>query len=101
MKNLKNKKILFILVAFLFCLFVFSNFSFATSENKNLPSIDNLIVDDNINNCKGAMELGIYGVLLCRDKFSYIANKILSINKKYSVINNLEDLSRIQRFYEE
>lgn len=50
MKNLKNKKILFILVAFLFCLFVFSNFSFATSENKNLPSIDNLIVDNNINN---------------------------------------------------
>lgn len=48
MKNLKNKKILFILVAFLFYLFVFSNFSFATSEN--LPSIDNLIVDDNINN---------------------------------------------------
>lgn len=48
MKNLKNKKILFILVAFLFCLFVFSNFSFATSEN--LPSIDNLIVDNNINN---------------------------------------------------
>ena len=48
MKNLKNKKILFILVAFLFCLFVFSNFSFATSEN--LPSIDNLIIDNNINN---------------------------------------------------
>ena len=36
------------LVTFLFCLFVFSNFSFATSEN--LPSIDNLIVDNNINN---------------------------------------------------
>lgn len=70
MKNLKNKKILFILVAFLFCLFVFSNFSFATSENKNLPSIDNLIVDNNINNFSS----------MTGDSFSYIIMNNTDLN---------------------
>lgn len=60
MKNLKNKKILFILVAFLFCLFVFSGSSKATFDftyndtNYSLPDLpsevsskDNFVIIQN------------------------------------------------------
>lgn len=55
MKILKNKKILFILVAFLFCLFVFSgsskaNFDFIYNDvNYSLPDLPQEIINNNYN----------------------------------------------------
>ena len=71
----------------------------ALNDLNVLPK-NTIFVDDNIDNCKGAMELGIYSVLLCRDKLSYVANKVKSINKKYSVINSLTELDKLPRFNE-
>lgn len=51
-----------------------------------------IFIDDNIINCKGAMKLGIKGVLLCRNKFQYCIYKLFSLGKGYKVINNLNKL---------
>lgn len=55
-----------------------------------------VFVDDNLNNCKGAIRLGIKGVLLCRNKLQYYVYKLLSIGKGYEVINTLEQLKDIR-----
>lgn len=51
-------------------------------------------VDDNIKNCVGAMKLGIHSVLLCRNRWWYLWNKVKSIGKGYDVIYTLNDLER-------
>lgn len=63
----------------------------ALEELKVLPE-EAVFIDDNIINCKGAMKLGINGVLLCRNKLQYFIYKLFSIGKDYEVINNLEQL---------
>ncbi|RMD02713.1 HAD family phosphatase [Clostridium autoethanogenum] len=55
-----------------------------------------IFVDDNLKNCIGANKLGIYSVLLCRNKHKYILNKLLSIGKKYDVVNNLQQLDTLK-----
>ncbi len=66
----------------------------ALNEFKILPS-EAIFIDDNLKNCIGAIELGIQGVLLCRNKCEYYLHKILSIGKKYKVIHNLEQVEEI------
>lgn len=51
-----------------------------------------IFIDDNLINCKGAMKLGIKGILLCRNKFQYCIYKLFSLGKGYKVINNLNQL---------
>lgn len=51
-----------------------------------------VFIDDNLNNCIGAMKLGIHSILLCRNKYLYIWNKLKSIGKGYDVIYSLKDL---------
>lgn len=117
MKNLKNKKILFILVAFLFCLFVFSNFSFATSENKNLPSIDNLIVDNNINNFSSMTGNSFSYIIMNNTDLNYVVLYIFRcslaentgnyqdlqgsfiLNSENKYILTFQDLSYYSRYY--
>ena len=117
MKNLKNKKILFILVAFLFCLFGFSSFSFATSEDKNLPSIDNLIVDDNINNFSSMTGNSFSYIIMNNTDLNYITLYIFRcslaentgnyqdlqgsfiLNSENKYILTFQDLSYYSRYY--
>lgn len=54
-----------------------------------------VFVDDNLKNCYGAMKLGIKSILLCRNKWWYLWNKIKSIGKGYRVIYTLNDLEKI------
>ncbi|WP_160675422.1 HAD-IA family hydrolase [Clostridium sp. C8-1-8] len=49
-----------------------------------------IFIDDNINNCDGAKKLGIESLLLCRDKKSYVYNKVTC--KRHKVIKSLFDL---------
>lgn len=58
----------------------------------NLSPHEVIFIDDNLQNCKGAMKLGIKSILLCRNKWVYWGNKFKSISKKYCVINNLEEM---------
>lgn len=67
----------------------------ALEELRVLPE-EAVFVDDNLNNCKGAMKLGIKGILLCRNKLQYYICKVLSIGKGYAVINSLEQLKYIK-----
>ncbi|MFA6941758.1 MAG: HAD family hydrolase [Clostridiaceae bacterium] len=55
-----------------------------------------LFVDDNLKNCIGANKLGIHSVLICRNKFAYILNKVLTNRKEYYVINNLHQLPTLK-----
>ena len=64
----------------------------ALQELKLLPE-EAIFIDDNIVNCKGAMKLGIKGILLCRNKLQYFIWKLFSIGKEYKVINSLEQLN--------
>lgn len=115
MKNLKNKKILFILVAFLFCLFVFSNFSFATSEN--LPSIDNLIIDNNTNNFSSMTGNSFSYIIMNNTDLNYIVLYVFRcslaentgnyqdysgsfiLNSENKYILTFQDLSYYSRYY--
>ncbi len=63
----------------------------ALEELMILPE-EAVFIDDNLINCKGAMKLGINGVLLCRNKLHYFIQKLLSIGKDYVVIKDLKDL---------
>ncbi|MGN1342947.1 MAG: HAD-IA family hydrolase, partial [Traorella sp.] len=63
----------------------------ALDELKILPN-QALFIDDNLVNIKGAIKLGINGILLCRNKWIYRWNKIIAFGKKYQVIQNLEEL---------
>lgn len=51
-----------------------------------------IFIDDNINNCEGAIKLGIDAILLCRDKDSYLAHKQTN---KINVILGLNELEEI------
>lgn len=63
----------------------------ALEELMILPE-EAVFVDDNLVNCKGAVKLGINGVLLCRNKLQYFIQKLSSIGKDYVVIKDLKDL---------
>jgi len=67
----------------------------ALDELGVLPE-NTIFIDDNLKNCIGANKLGIHTVLLCRNKFEYVLNKVLSIRKGYDVINNLEQLPKLK-----
>lgn len=67
----------------------------ALDELGVLPE-NTIFVDDNLKNCIGANKLGIHSVLLCRNKYEYGINKILSIRKKYDVINSLQQLPKLK-----
>lgn len=54
-----------------------------------------IFIDDNLDNVQGAMKLGINGVLLCRNKWNYYWNKLISIGKSYVVINNLNEINEL------
>ncbi len=51
-----------------------------------------LFVDDNLRNCLGAREVGIYPILLVRDKRLLLVEKIKSLGKGYCVISSLNEL---------
>ena len=63
----------------------------ALQELKVNPE-ETVFVDDSLKNCMGAMSLGISTVLLCRNKQTYIKEKLKSLGQGYKVINNLEQL---------
>ena len=54
-----------------------------------------VFVDDNPANCLGAMKVGIHAVLLCRNKWQYLLQKLLSVGKGYRVIRSLDQLERV------
>lgn len=84
MKNLKNKKILFILVAFLFCLFVFSGSSKATFDftyndtNYSLPDLP-FQNDENFLIFKGGNR---FTIMVFDGSFCYLSEYI-SANQKF------------------
>lgn len=53
-----------------------------------------VFIDDNLRNCLGAIKLGIYSILICRNRGWYLWNKIKSIGKAYDVIYTLKDLEK-------
>lgn len=61
----------------------------------NVKPDEAVFIDDNLKNCKGATDVGINAILLCRNKQEYIKEKIKSIGKGYIVINNLYQLDNI------
>lgn len=70
----------------------------ALNELKLLPE-ETVFVDDNLDNCKGAIKLGIAGIFLCRNKLKYYTYKLFVLGKGYTVINNLEQLKDIRILY--
>lgn len=64
-------------------------------EALNISVEQAVFVDDNLQNCIGAMKVGIHSVLLCRNKWLYLWNKITSIGKGYDVICRLKELKKI------
>lgn len=66
----------------------------ALKELKVSPE-EAVFVDDNPANCLGAMKVGIHAVLLCRNPWQYILQKILGVGKGYRVIRNLDQLEHI------
>lgn len=61
----------------------------------NVKPDETVFIDDNLKNCKGAIDVGINAILLCRNKQEYIKQKIKSIGKEYIVINNLYQLDNL------
>lgn len=61
-------------------------------EELNLLPSEVLFVDDNIINCKGAENIGIRSIVLCRDWKLYFYYKLS--NKHYSVVTNLENMTK-------
>lgn len=64
-------------------------------EELGVLSEEAIFIDDNIKNCQGAMNLGIYSFVLCRDFKSYIYHKIFKRN--YNVIRNLKAIDKLLR----
>ena len=64
-------------------------------QELNIKPEEAIFVDDSLKNCMGALAVGINTVLLCRNKQSYITEKVKSIGKGYKVINNLNQLYKI------
>ncbi len=64
-------------------------------EALNITAEQAVFVDDNLQNCIGAMKVGIHSVLLCRNKWLYLWNKITSIGKGYEVICTLKELKKL------
>ena len=64
-------------------------------QTLNLKPEESIFVDDSLKNCMGALAVGINAVLLCRNKQTYITEKIKSIGKGYKVINDLKQLCKI------
>lgn len=56
-----------------------------------------VFVDDNLKNCLGAMKVGIHSVLLCRNRWGYVINKIKCIGKHYDVIFSLKELEKLKK----
>lgn len=65
-------------------------YKIALDELNILPE-EAIFIDDNVKNCRGAMDLGIKSIVLCRDFKLYIYNKV--INNNYIVKRNLTDIS--------
>lgn len=61
----------------------------------NVKPDETVFIDDNLKNCKGAINVGINAILLCRNKQEYIIEKIKNIGKEYIVINNLYQLDNL------
>jgi len=64
-------------------------------EDLNVAAEEAVFIDDNLKNCQGAMNLGIQAVLLCRNKWLFLLNKVRSVGKGYRVIRTLEDLDKM------
>lgn len=61
-------------------------------EELGVSAEETVFVDDNLKNCLGAVKLGIHSILLCRNRWGYIWNRIKSVGKQYEVICTLRDL---------
>lgn len=59
----------------------------------NIKPGDAVFIDDNINNCYGALQVGIPSFVLCRDKKAYLYYKVL--NKKVTAVQSLSDMKSI------
>ena len=66
----------------------------ALEELKVSPE-EAVFVDDNPANCLGAMKVGIHAVLLCRNKWQYLLQKLLAVGKGYRVIRSIDRLERV------
>jgi len=64
----------------------------ALDELNVLPE-EAIFIDDNINNCNGAIKLGINAFVLCRDWKLYVYNKVF--NADYNIIRNLIDIKNL------
>lgn len=64
-------------------------------EQLQIKPEEAVFVDDNVKNCRGAMKLGIHSILLCRENWWYLWNKVNSIGKGYKVTLNLKQLEKI------
>ena len=64
-------------------------------EDLNVSPEEAVFIDDNLKNCQGAIKLGIQAVLLCRNKWLFLLNKVRSVGKGYRVIRTLEDLDKM------
>lgn len=61
----------------------------------NVRPDEAIFVDDSLKNCLGAAQLGINTFLLCRNRQSYVTNKIKAVGKNYKVINTLYQLEKL------
>jgi putative hydrolase of the HAD superfamily len=64
----------------------------ALDELNVLPE-EAIFIDDNINNCNGAIKLGINAFVLCRDWRLYVYNKL--VYRNYNIIRNLIDVKNL------
>ena len=61
----------------------------------NVNPAQAVFIDDNIKNCRGAKELGINSILLCRDKRAYLFENMRGIGNEYQIINSLTRLPKL------
>ena len=66
-------------------------------EELNISGKEAVFIDDNLKNCLGAMRVGIHSVLLCRNRWVYIVNRLKSIGKHYDVIYSLKELGKLKK----
>ena len=64
-------------------------------EKLNVSPEEAVFVDDNPANCIGALNVGVHAVLLCRNKWQYLLQKLLSVGKGYRVIRSLDQLEHV------
>ena len=67
----------------------------AALEKLKISPEEAVFVDDNPANCLGAMKVGIHAVRLCRNRWQYLLQKLLSVGKGYWVIRSLDQLERV------